>query len=119
MGNSISLALILFVAALAFKTFPPSKVNWIYGYRTPFAMKNQDIWKDANKLCSNFLLIFSIIFIVFTISFSYIFSHKNATQILNIILVVGLGLTILLTELKLRKIYDRDGHKKEKSSNDL
>jgi uncharacterized membrane protein len=38
--------------ALIMLKFPPKKINQLYGYRTPRAMKNQESWDFAQKYSS-------------------------------------------------------------------
>lgn len=40
---------VLFLISIIFWKFPPKKINRLYGYRTPKAMQNEDIWKFANS----------------------------------------------------------------------
>ena len=39
---------VLFLISIIFWKFPPKKINNLYGYRTPKAMQNQQIWDFAN-----------------------------------------------------------------------
>ncbi len=36
--------------------FPPKKINYLYGYRSPTAMKNQDYWDEANRYAPRFMI---------------------------------------------------------------
>jgi uncharacterized membrane protein len=37
------------LAGLILIKFPPKKINWLYGYRTPQSMKNQEKWDFAQS----------------------------------------------------------------------
>jgi uncharacterized membrane protein len=50
---------VLFLISIIFWKFPPKKVNNIYGYRTPKAMQNQQIWDFANTTFNQAFLKFS------------------------------------------------------------
>ena len=59
---------IFIVAGLITLKFPPKKINWIYGYRTPRSMKNQERWDFAQIYSSRvmiklggFLVLFSLL----------------------------------------------------------
>ena len=38
---------LLFLLSIIFWKFPPKKINHFYGYRTPKAMQNLEIWNFA------------------------------------------------------------------------
>src|SRR5262245_36204434 len=43
---------VLLVMAVVAMIFPPRRINWWYGYRTPRSMRSQAMWDDANSLAS-------------------------------------------------------------------
>lgn len=50
---------LLFLISILFWKFPPKKINSLYGYKTPKAMLNQDIWNFANSVFNKNLLIYA------------------------------------------------------------
>ncbi|WP_397445079.1 SdpI family protein [Polaribacter sp. R77954] len=50
---------VLFLISVIFWKFPPKKINNIYGYRTPKAMQNQQIWDFANNTFNEAFLKYS------------------------------------------------------------
>ena len=50
---------VLFLISIIFWKFPPKKVNKLYGYRTPKAMQNQQIWDFANTNFNQTFLMYS------------------------------------------------------------
>lgn len=44
------------LAGLVMLKFPPSKINFIYGYRTPRSMKSQERWDFAQRYAARELL---------------------------------------------------------------
>ncbi len=50
---------VLFLISILFWKFPPKKINNFYGYRTPKAMQNQEIWDFANTTFNNAFLKYS------------------------------------------------------------
>ncbi len=50
---------LLFLISILFWKFPPKKINSLYGYRTPKATQNQQIWDYANSSFNKSLLIYA------------------------------------------------------------
>ncbi|MCM3175745.1 SdpI family protein [Paenibacillus sp. MER 99-2] len=46
---------------------PPRAINGIYGYRTPRAMSDPELWKEAQHYASNLMMQFGFIILVFGI----------------------------------------------------
>jgi uncharacterized membrane protein len=91
---------LVFIAGLILFMFPPNKVNSIYGYRTSSSMKNDIVFKFANNFSSKLLMLFtSISFIICLIADNYF--HL---RYLSFLILLVFGLTILFTEIKLKKI---------------
>lgn len=47
---------VLLLIGFLYKTFPPKKVNDLYGYRTARSMKSQQAWDMSNKLSAQLLM---------------------------------------------------------------
>jgi uncharacterized membrane protein len=108
-SNIAFLALVLLVVSSIFKLFPPKKINKIYGYKTPRSMKNQNIWNEANKFSSNLMFGSSILFIIFVFITSNFIGGSLLRNISVFFLLVSLMFVIILTEIKLKKLYDKEG----------
>ncbi|MGL1889462.1 MAG: SdpI family protein [Reichenbachiella sp.] len=97
----------MLVMSILFKTFPPKKINNLYGYRTSRSMKNRETWDYSNKLWStlfiyaSLLTIIAQIIIYFTISETFIYE-----AIAQVVLVLA---TIPITEIQIKKRFDEDG----------
>jgi uncharacterized membrane protein len=50
---------VLFLISIIYWKFPPNKINSWYGYRTPKAMQNQQIWDFANTNFNQTFLMYS------------------------------------------------------------
>lgn len=95
---------LVFIAGLILFVFPPNKVNSIYGYRTSSSMKNDVAFKFANNFASKLLMLFtSISFVICLIADN--FFHL---RYLSCLLLLVFGLTIFLTESKLKKNNAKD-----------
>ncbi|MGC5776847.1 SdpI family protein [Paenibacillus pabuli] len=46
---------------------PPKRINGIYGYRTPRAMSNPELWEEAQRYSANLMMQFGVIITVFGI----------------------------------------------------
>jgi uncharacterized membrane protein len=46
------------------KRFPPKRINSLYGYRMPSAMKNQETWDEANSFSARYMIRLGLIMIV-------------------------------------------------------
>jgi uncharacterized membrane protein len=89
----------------------PKEINTIYGYRGKRSMKNQDVWTTANKINAKYMLqasltaaIFQILF--FFLSYDLLYSY--------IVLLISLGVSMWVTELKLNQLFDKEGNRLKK-----
>jgi uncharacterized membrane protein len=98
---------LVFIAGFILFIFPPNKVNSIYGYRTSSSMKNDNVFKFANKFSSKLLMLFTFISFIICLIADELFHLKY----LSILILLVFGLTILLTEIKLKKINNNVGMK--------
>lgn len=57
----IIMGAICFIVGLIYKSFPPKNINYIYGWRTSLAMKNQETWKEAQKYGANLFVLGGLI----------------------------------------------------------
>ncbi|MBK7856153.1 MAG: SdpI family protein [Bacteroidetes bacterium] len=57
---AICALLILLLAGLVLKFFPPTKINSLCGYRTKRSMENINNWKLANEYSVNLMIYLSI-----------------------------------------------------------
>jgi uncharacterized membrane protein len=46
---SFLVGFIFLISAIITLIFPPKKINYLYGYRTPASMKNQEVWDFAQR----------------------------------------------------------------------
>ena len=97
-GNDLTifpylLAIIFAIVGLLMYFFPLKKINYLYGYRTPNAMKNIDNWKFAQTYAAK-LMIFGGVFLglsglVLKLIFKMGDSQISLYTFLTMILVVG------------------------------
>lgn len=98
---------ILLIGYFMFK-YPPKKINYIIGYRTPKSMKDERNWKEANKYCSKIMIRLGIITIIISIILlllellNIIRITEELLVVITIIQVLLLFIPIILTENKLK-----------------
>ena len=44
------------VLVILFRLFPPKKINYLYGYRTPRSMRSQEAWDEGNRYSGKWLV---------------------------------------------------------------
>ena len=113
---AVASPLILLVAGLFTRIGLPKKVNWFVGYRTSLACKNQDTWGFAHKYWGKLMIIFGIIALALCIAGVILVERGifelehgmliGASGVISLIFVI---LSIIPTEIALRKEFDKDG----------
>ena len=97
------------------KRFPPKKINNLYGYRLPSAMKNQQTWDEANRYSAiqmikggAVLIIAGLLIAVIMVNISMPEKIRAAVMLLTI-LASTMGSVIYMmtsTERHLEKTFD-------------
>ena len=103
---------IMIIFGFLWKKHPPKNINWIYGYRTARSMKNQNTWDFAHMYQAKLWRLTGSILLILVLIFSLLFK-KNYKEIPSWIYyseLVFLILTIIATELAIRKKFDKDGN---------
>lgn len=101
----------IFFGFLLFK-FPPEDINGIMGYRTSMSMKNKDTWDEGQRYGGMSMLVIGGINILLGI-ISYLakgFLLNNLFQLL--IMLLCAIIMIVVDEIHLRKIFNKDGSRK-------
>ena len=115
---SLGCSLVLIVIGFWFRKLWPQKPNWIIGYRTSMSMKNKETWVFAHAYCGKILILSGLIIIPVSIAAailleldSLVFETLLAWAVL-ILIVVPLIISIIPTEMALRKEFDRNGERR-------
>lgn len=110
-----SMIFIIFGALL--KLWPPKEINHAFGYRTFFAMKNNETWKEGNNFSGIMMILSGVIAFFFSISVTVI--YWGAPNISSAICGIGsilLGFCfVFYTEVHLRKTFDENGKRRIES----
>jgi uncharacterized membrane protein len=97
------------------KRFPPRRINSLYGYRMPSAMKNQQTWDEANGFSARYMIKLGLI--VMVVGFILVgcleqVSLKQEAQMglqAALLIIASMAITVLLiigTEKHLSKVFD-------------
>ena len=93
----------------------PRKPNWIMGYRTSMACKNQDTWVFAHKHFGKQLIIFGLVYVILLIGRVILVDNEASSWIIGVVIaaqVVAALLALIPTEIALRKEFDKNGKRR-------
>ena len=103
---------LLFLISIIFWKFPPKKINSIYGYRTPKAMLNQQIWIFANDTFNKSLLIYAGISFLAGLAFATFLNAELTWQPMAFVFL-SIIVSIVKTEKGLSANFTEEGKKKK------
>lgn len=107
----LSIGIICAMIGLVFKAFPPRKINFLYGYRTKSAMKNQDTWNMAQNYSASALIMLGFAYIIIGFILNKLVNNlKESHQ--SAVFLIGIAILIIFVESKLKKIFAKDGSRK-------
>ena len=110
--------LIMIVMGRYFMKKSPKEINYIFGYRTNMSMKNKDTWNFAHKYFGKrwfrlgwLLIPISVIPMLFVIGKGedIIGTVGMVVMVIDLILLIA---PIFPTERALKKVFDKDGNKR-------
>ena len=113
----IPVTMLLF--GIYFAKNPPKEINDFLGYRTTMSMKNKDTWNFAHQYCGKLWRILGAILLL--ISFiPMLFLIGKDTEVIetfagviSIVQVIVLLVSIIPTEIALKRTFDKYGNRKE------
>lgn len=114
---SIVLSLTMIGFGALFVKSPPSEINDGFGYRTSMSSKNEETWDFAHRYSGKIWIYLGIVNIILSSIMLIIF--KNSSKIDDIVQYIMYGEIVLLvlvipiTEVKLRKVFDKNGDRKK------
>ena len=108
---SLIVTIVFIIFGFILMKYPPTSINNMFGYRTPFSMKNQDTWDESQKYSGFTMIILGVINgIVAIISSMNVININENIQLL--VLLIGTIIMIIIDEIHLRKIFNKDGIRK-------
>ena len=102
---------LLFLISIIFWKFPPKKINSLYGYRTPKATQNQQIWDYANTSFNKSLLIYAGISFLAGLAFVTFLNAALTWQPMAFVFL-SIIVSIVKTEKGLTEHFTEEGKKK-------
>lgn len=108
----LSIGPLILILAIIFKAFPASKINGLYGHRTTRSMKSQEAWEASNKYAFDLMLWVAIITCIVQLVLYLTVSPTATILITSIVMCILLVGIIPLTEVYLKKNFDKDGRPK-------
>jgi uncharacterized membrane protein len=103
---------LLFLISIIFWKFPAKKINNWYGYRTPKAMLNQQIWDFANSIFNKNLVIYAGISFLGGLVFAN-FATKELTWQPMVLVLLSVIVSVIKTERALNDNFTEEGKKKK------
>lgn len=97
---------------------PPAKINRLVGYRTAMSMKDSDTWDFAHRHCGRLWLRWGLVLLPFS-PLPLLLTPGNDPERLGTVgglvclaQIIPLLLSVVLTELALRRTFRPDGGRK-------
>ena len=109
---------IMITIGLLFNKKTPEKINSFFGYRTELSMKNEETWKFAHTCFGNLMFRAGLIMLPVSIAVMLFSIGQQESTIYNFTTIITLVQTLVLiiliipVEIKLRKIFDKNGNRK-------
>ena len=101
---------VLFIISIIFWKFPPKKVNSWYGYRTPKAMQNQQIWDFANTTFNKSFLKYSAFSFIAALVLASIASAELTWQPM-VFVALAILVSVMKTERSINENFTEEGKK--------
>ncbi|MCL2568493.1 MAG: SdpI family protein [Oscillospiraceae bacterium] len=111
----VMLPLILIVFGICALAVIPRKPNWIMGYRTPLACKNQDTWVFAHKHFGKQMIMFGFVYVLLSIERVLLVDNGASSGMIGVVIaaqVLAVLLALIPTEIALRKEFDQNGNRR-------
>lgn len=99
---------VLFLISIIFWKFPPKKINGLYGYRTPKAMQNEDIWQFANATFNLVFLKYSGISFLAALLLTSISTEQLTWQPM-VFVALSILVSLIKTERAINENFDDEG----------
>ena len=91
----------------------PKKINWWFGYRTNRASANQETWDFTHRYFGKLSLLSGLTTLTFSIGALIYREHEFIWVWALSAQGVSFIMSIILTEIALRKEFDKDGNRKQ------
>lgn len=109
---SLDTGIVFIICGFILFKYPPENVNGVYGYKTPFSMKNKDVWNVAQKYGGISMMILGLINAIIGIWSIFKPLIINNRKIQELFLLISVIVMIIVDEIHLRKVFNKDGSRK-------
>lgn len=104
---------IMIIFGAYFMKRSPNKINMLFGYRTTLSMKNRDTWETAHRIIGRYWLVMGLAMLPVCIIPALIVPENDILMtVIMFVTLVPLLLGVILTETKLRRIFDSEGNRR-------
>ena len=96
----------------------PGTINRVFGYRTSMSMKNMNTWKFAHRYCGKIWYVCGMILLPVTVVCFLLMTGKDSDYVRTAggiicgVQLIPMIVSIIPTEIALRKKFDKDGNRK-------
>ena len=109
MAIAFTTGVIFFIVAMITLIFPPKNINYLYGYRTPSSMKNQQRWDFAQRYSGIKMLQLGLILIAFSLLNFFMKLNEDLQLIMSLIaIVLVIAFLFFSTEKALKKNFPNE-----------
>ena len=109
---SLIVAVIFIVFGSLLMKYPPKDINSIYGYRTTLSMINQDTWDVSQRQGGISMLVLGVSNCILGCWSTIQPMAINNETVQLVFLLIGATVMIVIDEIQLRKLFNRDGSRK-------
>ncbi len=105
----ISMSVAALLPAMIMRFVDLDKPNKYMGYRTPWSMKSELTWRYANKTSAIYMLWSGVVTVTIQLATYFIVGSLTSLLITTVALMVGIIISMIVTEMNLRKKFNKDG----------
>ncbi|KOF02215.1 SdpI family protein [Roseivirga seohaensis] len=109
------IAFTVILPAVLMKLVVSEYPNTFVGYRTPASLRSKEAWDFAQPYSANLMLWSSGATLLTQVITYFTVPADTSILITSGVLVIGLAVVIILTELELKKRFDKKGNPKSKT----
>ena len=118
---NILIPFLMIILGLWMYKYPPKEINGVIGYRTTMSRKNMDTWNFAQNYCGRLWIKIGIILMIPSVLCNFLVIHGTENQIGIVggiavsLQTIILCLSILPVEKALKRVFDKNGNRRNAS----
>ena len=83
--------------------------NTFVGYRTPASVRSKEAWEFSQPYSANLLVWSAVLTLLTQVATFFTLAADMSIIVTTTVLVIGISLVIILTEIQLKKRFDKEG----------